>query len=273
MLPSPALPLYPLVTRLPNASQISQSSSPRPPLRLYKPCTTRRIMSPITRTWSSGLMNVTTGPVRIFRPRFVFCWHSSHSDTHPQIVICTAKRQNLHFPSEYWYLFFIVRIVSFLKTAQFDSCSDESLMWFKVLRYRMEGNGTHSTSIVIFAPLLNPFPLGRRSKPKVYTVVLNWAHGRFVFNGNGSRTLIPVADGYQQIQEPCSANSDFTEDYHLQEMYQSWQIFLDPVDGPKFHLFAFDGSHQNRQYIYFHKRQTCCPPNNSGTPPMRRLPS
>ena len=25
-------------------------------------------------------------------------------------------------------------------------------------------------------------------------------------------------------------------------MYQSWQIFLDAVDGPKFHLFAFDGS-------------------------------
>jgi len=146
-------------------------------------------------------------------------------------------------------------------------------MWFEVLQYWMEGNGTHSTSIVIFALPLNPFPLGCRSKPKVYTVVLNWAHGRFVFNGNGSQTLIPIADGYQQIQEPCSANSDFTEDYHLQEMYQSWQIFLDPIDGPKFHLFAFDGSHQNHQYVYFHKHQTCCPPNNSGTPPMWWPPS
>ena len=238
---------------------------------------TRCIMSPITRTWSSGSMNMTTGPVRIFRPCFVFCWRSSHSDTHPQIVICTAKRQNLHFPSEYWYLFSLCVSSCFFKTARdiedrFDSCSDESLMWFEVLRYRMEGNGMHSTSIVIFAPLLNPFPLSHRSKPKVYTVVLNWAHGRFVFNGNGSRTLVPVADGYQRIQEPCSANSDFTKD-HLQEMYQSWQIFLDTVDGPKFHLFAFDGSHQNRQYIYFHKHQTCCPPNNSGTPPMQRPPS
>ena len=60
--------------------------------------------------------------------------------------------------------------------------------------------------------------------------------------GNGSLTLVFVADGYQRIQEPCSANSDFTEDYHLQEMYQSWQIFLDAVDGRKFYLFAFDGS-------------------------------
>jgi len=145
MLPSPALPLYPLITYLPNASQISQYSSPYLPLRLYKPCMTWHIMSPIMRTWFSGLMNVTTGPVCIFHPHFVFCWCSSHSDTHTQIVICTAKHQNLHFPSEYWYLFFIVCIVLFLKTAQFDSCSDESLMWFEVLQYQMEGNGMHST--------------------------------------------------------------------------------------------------------------------------------
>ena len=78
--------------------------------------------------------------------------------------------------------------------------------------------------------------------PKCIAVVLNWAHGQFTFNSNGSLTLVPVADGYQRIQEPCSANSDFTEDYHLQEMYQSWRIFLNAVDGPKFHLFAFDGS-------------------------------
>ena len=67
-------------------------------------------VTPITGTWSSGSMNVTTGAVRLFRPRFFF-WLALI--THPRIVVCTAKRQNLHFPSEYWYLFFIVRIVSF----------------------------------------------------------------------------------------------------------------------------------------------------------------
>jgi len=112
-----------------------------------------------------------------------------------------------------------------------------------------DGGQWYTLYIVIFALLLNPFPLGHRSKPKVYTIVLNWAHGQFVFNGNGSRTLIPITDGYQQIQEPCSANSDFTEDYYLQEMYQSWQIFLDPVDGPKFYLFAFDGSPEQPIYL------------------------
>jgi len=139
-------------------------------------------VTPITGTWSSGSMNVTTG--------------SSY-------VQPNAK--TFTFPTNTGISF------SF----------DESSMWYEVLRYRMEGNG---------------------ASPKCITVVLNWAHGQFAFNGNGSLTLIPLADGYQRIQEPCSANSDFTEDYHLQEMYQSWQIFLDAVDGPKFHLFAFDGS-------------------------------
>jgi len=98
---------------------------------------------------------------------------------------------------------------------------DETSMWFEVLRYRMEGNG---------------------ASPKCITVVLNWAHGQYQFNNNGSISFFPVEDGFQRIQEPCSANSDFTEDYHLQELYQSWQIFMDAIDGPKFHLFAFDSS-------------------------------
>jgi len=98
---------------------------------------------------------------------------------------------------------------------------DESTMWFEVLRYRMVGNG---------------------SNPYCITVVLNWCHGQFAFNPNGSISFTPVNDGYQRIQDRCSANSDFIEPYHLPELYSSWRIFLDPIDGPKFHLFAFDGS-------------------------------
>jgi len=61
--------------------------------------------------------------------------------TYPQIVVCTAKRQNLHFPSEYWYLFSLCVSSCFFKTARdiedrFDSCSDESSMWYKVCNTR-----------------------------------------------------------------------------------------------------------------------------------------
>lgn len=57
-------------------------------------------------------------------------------------------------------------------------------------------------------------------------------------------TLFPFRDGYQQIQDPCAAVSEnFIETYQItQELYQNWQIFIDPTQGPKLHLFQFDGA-------------------------------
>ena len=55
-------------------------------------------------------------------------------------------------------------------------------------------------------------------------------------------TLIPMGDGYQQIQDPCAAVSNFIEDYNLTEYYTQWRIFMDPTAGPKLHIFQFDGS-------------------------------
>ncbi len=59
---------------------------------------------------------------------------------------------------------------------------------------------------------------------------------------NGSIILTPNGDGYQQIQDPCAAISNFVENYNETELYQSWRIFQDTTDGFKLHLFAFDGS-------------------------------
>lgn len=80
------------------------------------------------------------------------------------------------------------------------------------------------------------------TNPNCPTTVLNWNHGLLNFEGNGSLVLTPVGDGFQRIEDPCAARSDFTEAYNLSELYQSWQIFLDPVDGPKLHMFEFDGT-------------------------------
>lgn len=65
---------------------------------------------------------------------------------------------------------------------------------------------------------------------------------------NGSIVMTPNGDGYQQIQDPCGAESNFVENYNITELYQSWQIFQDPVDGYKLHLFQFDGSPVNPQF-------------------------
>ena len=56
-------------------------------------------------------------------------------------------------------------------------------------------------------------------------------------------------DGYQQIQDPCAAVSNFVETYNNTEYYPQWRIFLDPTDGPKLHLFQFDGSPLAPQFL------------------------
>ena len=69
-----------------------------------------------------------------------------------------------------------------------------------------------------------------------------WIHGTYTLNDNGSMTLNPFDDGYQQVQDPCAAESNFIQQYNNSEPYVNWRIFQDPVDGYKLHLFQFDGA-------------------------------
>ncbi len=71
---------------------------------------------------------------------------------------------------------------------------------------------------------------------------MTWVHGTYQLIANGSIVMTPFGDGFQQVQDPCAAVSNFIQLYNETELYQSWRIFLDPVDGPKLHLFQFDGS-------------------------------
>lgn len=54
--------------------------------------------------------------------------------------------------------------------------------------------------------------------------------------------MVPLGDGYQQVQDPCAAQSNFVENYNYTELYSMYQIFLDPVTGYKLHLFQWDGT-------------------------------
>lgn len=93
---------------------------------------------------------------------------------------------------------------------------------YEIARYRFTGNG---------------------SEPTCITGVIGWSHGTYQFNANGSMSLMPLRDGFQQIQDPCAPVSNFIEDYMITlEYYQMWQIFQDPTTGLKLHLFAYDGS-------------------------------
>ncbi|KAJ6577288.1 chaperone for protein-folding within the ER, fungal-domain-containing protein [Mycena capillaripes] len=93
--------------------------------------------------------------------------------------------------------------------------------WYEIARYRFASNASEPNCII-------------------GTVV--WVHGHYDLLNNGSIVLTPVGDGYQQVQAPCAATSNFIQNYNFTELMRSWQIFQDLQFGPKLHLFQFDGA-------------------------------
>ena len=54
--------------------------------------------------------------------------------------------------------------------------------------------------------------------------------------------MVPFGDGYQQVQDPCAAVSNFIQPYNYTEYYPYWRIYEDPTTGFHLHLFNPDGS-------------------------------
>ncbi|KAI0738864.1 chaperone for protein-folding within the ER, fungal-domain-containing protein [Daedaleopsis nitida] len=111
--------------------------------------------------------------------------------------------------------------------------------FYEVARYRFTSNGA-SYSKSPMDQRTDPSCAG--AEPNCITGVLNWHHGTYTKETNGSLVLTPFGDGFQQIQDPCAAETNFVETYNNTELYQSWQMFYDQTDGLKLHLFQFDGS-------------------------------
>lgn len=99
----------------------------------------------------------------------------------------------------------------------------------------------HFVYIFFFNIQTSPLP-HTGSNPSCITTVVNWSHGMFSLLQNGSITFTPVGDGYQQIQNPCAATSNFIQVYNDTELYLSWNIWQDAILGPQLHLHQFDGS-------------------------------
>jgi len=100
--------------------------------------------------------------------------------------------------------------------------------FYEIARYRFNGNG---------------------SEPTCITGVIGWVHGKYSLLGNGSIVMVPLGDGFQQIQDPCAAVSNFVEPFNLTETYVQWRIFMDVTAGPKLHLFQFDGAPLAPQFL------------------------
>ncbi|KAF4577532.1 Reversal of tor2 lethality [Pleurotus pulmonarius] len=92
---------------------------------------------------------------------------------------------------------------------------------YEIARYRFKGNG---------------------SEPNCITGIMQWVHGTYEQAANGSLVMTPFGDGYQQIQDPCAAQSNFIESYNFTEVISIVRQFRDATQGLKLHLFEFDGT-------------------------------
>ena len=54
--------------------------------------------------------------------------------------------------------------------------------------------------------------------------------------------MTPFGDGFQQIQSPCAATSNFLQNYNDTELYLEWIIYQDPTLGFVLQMYQFDGS-------------------------------
>lgn len=111
----------------------------------------------------------------------------------------------------------------------------------------MNGNGALQRFPISISSS-NTLPAG--SSPNCITGVMLWMHGTFTLNSNGSITLNPFGDGYQQIQSVCAATSDFVETYNDTELYMSWQIIVDATLGPQLTMYQSNGIPFPPQSLY-----------------------
>lgn len=94
---------------------------------------------------------------------------------------------------------------------------------------------------------------------------MNFVHGQFQQNPNGSLTMYPFGDGFQQIQAPCAPTSNFIESYNDTELYQSWAVFTDPLLGVTLQMAQFDSSLLPPLYM------VSTTPNMNPTQPLRNV--
>jgi len=110
-----------------------------------------------------------------------------------------------------------------------DILSDGSAGYFEEAQYRFTGNGSQPTCIV---------------------GVVQWQHGTYTLNSNGSITLNPfAADGRQQVQDMCAAKSNVIQQFNQTTLFAAWNIVTDPSKGTKLQLYRFDGAPLSPMYL------------------------
>ncbi|KAK4984883.1 Reversal of tor2 lethality [Elasticomyces elasticus] len=83
--------------------------------------------------------------------------------------------------------------------------------------------------------------------------IMQWQHGSWVMNANGSLTLTPIAvDGRQLLSTPCNYDRSIYTRYNQSELFKAYEVFTDRYHNiPRLNLYKFDGSPLNPMYLAY----------------------
>ena len=83
--------------------------------------------------------------------------------------------------------------------------------------------------------------------------IMQFQHGSYTKNANGSLTLTPIGvDGRQLLSDPCNyQNSIFTR-YNQSELFKTYEVLKDAYSqSQRLNLFGFDGAPLNPMYLAY----------------------
>ncbi|ORX98126.1 chaperone for protein-folding within the ER, fungal-domain-containing protein [Clohesyomyces aquaticus] len=91
------------------------------------------------------------------------------------------------------------------------------------------------------------------TNPKCPRGIIQWQHGSFVKNDNGSLSLTPIAvDGRQLYSDPCLYENAVYTRYNTTELFKQYEVITDPYHNiPRLNLYKFDGEPLMPLYLAF----------------------
>lgn len=80
--------------------------------------------------------------------------------------------------------------------------------------------------------------------PDCPSAIMQWQHGSWTFNADGSLRLNPIAvDGRQITSQPCDGDNSIYLRYNQTENMEKYAVYEDPYHGiPRLDLYQFDGT-------------------------------
>ncbi|PMD20057.1 hypothetical protein NA56DRAFT_601944 [Hyaloscypha hepaticicola] len=91
------------------------------------------------------------------------------------------------------------------------------------------------------------------TKPSCPQAIMQFQHGTFVENADGSLSMSPFSvDGRQLLSDPCSGSTSTYTRYNQSETMKKYQVYTDPYTKlTRLDLYQFDGTPMNPMFLAF----------------------